>query len=100
MDLIHAISKVRFASARPQRVHLTRNGSYLVELLCMEVGQQAKTTSGTWTYYVVAGTAKLTAGGQTCELTPGQAAATDADEVHAVANAGEGRLICLAIGVP
>ena len=98
MDIVHAISKVRFASARPQVVHLTRSDGYFVDLLCMEAGQQAKVTSGPWTYYVVMGTAKLSGANGSGELSSGQMATTGADEVHTVANAGEGRLVCLVIG--
>lgn len=98
MDAVYAISKVRFASARPQRVRLTRNDSYAVEMLCMEAGQDAKVTSGPWTYYVVMGAATLTGPEGSVDLTPGQMATTDAKERHTLANAGEGRLVCLAIG--
>jgi len=98
MDIIPAISKVRFASARPQCVHLARNSSYVVDMLCMEAGQEAKITAGAWTYYVVMGTAKLTGAGGSSELSAGQMATTEADETHTLANAGEGRLVCLAVG--
>ncbi|MGB2821908.1 MAG: cupin domain-containing protein [Phycisphaerae bacterium] len=98
MDIVHAISKVRFATARPQCVHLTRNDSYLVDMLCMEAGQEAKTTSGAWAYYVVMGTARLTCAGGSAELSAGQMATAGPDETHTIANAGEGRLVCLAVG--
>jgi mannose-6-phosphate isomerase-like protein (cupin superfamily) len=100
MDVVQAIGKVRFASARPQRVHVSRSDLCAVEMLCMEAGQEAKVTAGPWTYYVVMGTAGLTSGPRREELTAGQAATTGADEVHTVANAGEGRLVCLAVGPP
>jgi len=100
MDIVNAISKVRFASARPQRVHIARNDNYLVEVLCMEAGQETKVTDGPWTYYVVMGTARIAAGGRAGELSPGQTVTTGPEEVHALANAGEGRLVCLAIGTP
>jgi len=98
MDIVPAISKVRFASARPQCVHLARSDSYVIDMLCMEAGQEARITSGAWTYYVVMGTAKLTGAGGPAELSAGQMAATGPDETHTVANAGEGRLVCLAVG--
>ena len=100
MDVVNAIAKVRFASARPQRVHLARNDAYHVEMLCMEAGQETKVTDGPWIYYVVTGTAKVAAGAQSGELSPGQAVTTGSQEVHTVANAGDGRLVCLAIGAP
>jgi len=98
MDVVHAISKVRFTSARPQWVHLARNDAYLVDMLCMEAGQEARITSGPCTYYVVMGTARLAAAAGSVELSVGQMASSAADETHTVANAGEGRLVCLALG--
>ena len=80
MDTVNAVSKVRFASARPQRVHLAGNESQLVELLCLEPGQETKTTTGPCVYYVVA-----------C-LGP--------QEPHTLTSTGEDRLICLALGCP
>lgn len=97
MDVVHAISKVRFATARPQRVRLSRNDAYVVEMLCMEAGQEIDATAGPWTYYVVMGTARLTAGASAGDVAAGQIAATEPDEHHTLANAGEGRLVCLAI---
>jgi len=98
METVNAIAKVRFASARAQRVHLARNDTCLVEMLCMEPGQDVRLADGPWTYYVIKGTAKLAAGQASAELAAGQAAATGPAEAHTLANVGEGRLICLAIG--
>ena len=98
MDVVQAIGKVRFASARPQRVHVSRNGACAVELLCMEAGQEAKVTAGPWTYYVVMGAARIAAGRRAEQIAAGEAAVTGPDEVHTLANAGEGRLVCLAVG--
>jgi quercetin dioxygenase-like cupin family protein len=100
MEIMNAIAKVRFASARPQRIHLARHDHCVVEMLCMEPGQKPDVSTGTWTYYIVKGTAELTAGSQAHTLTFGQVASTQADELHSVANTGEGRLVCLAIGSP
>ena len=100
MDTVNAVSKVRFASARPQRVHLARNDSQLVEMICLEQGQQTQVATGPWVYYVIAGTAKLVSAGQEGMLAPGHLACLGAAEPHTVANAGEGRLICLALGRP
>jgi quercetin dioxygenase-like cupin family protein len=100
MEIVNAIAKVRFASARPQRVRLARNDACVVELLCLEPGQEARVSAGMWTYYVVTGTATVTAGEQAGELTPGQMAVTQAGEAHTIANAGEARLVCLAAGRP
>ncbi len=97
MERHNAIAKVRFASARAQRVHLWRADGCVVELLCMEVGQETRVTSGAWCYYVATGTAELRAGGGAERLAPGQMGTTEPDEEHTLANAGEGRLVCLAV---
>jgi mannose-6-phosphate isomerase-like protein (cupin superfamily) len=97
MNVVNAVSKVRFASARPQRVQLSRSGAFSVEMLCMEAGQKVVMDSGSRVYYVVMGTATLTAGGESASLATGHLAATDADEPHTLANGGEGRLVCLAL---
>lgn len=98
MDLVNAIAKVRFATAKPQRVVLHRGEALLVEMLCFEPGQEVRVHQGEWAYYVVTGKAKLVAGGQTVDVPMGQLVATVAGEAHALANAGEQRLICLAYG--
>jgi quercetin dioxygenase-like cupin family protein len=98
MDVINAIAKVRFASAKPQRVHLTRGESCAVEMVCMEAGQAIHGIRGAWAYYVVTGTARVEAGDKNGELAAGQMAAAEGGETHSLANAGDGRLICLAIG--
>jgi len=99
MEVINAIAKVRFGSARPQRVQLHTSDDLTAELLCLEAGHKLKITSGQWTYYVVAGNAAIDNGGKSTELPTGQFAATGKDEAHTIANAGEGRLICLAVGI-
>lgn len=100
MDIVNAVSKVRFASARPQRVHLAKSESQLVELVCLEAGQEVRVTTGPWVYYVVAGAARLTCPDGQGDLSPGQLACLGPEETHTLANAGEGRLICLALGTP
>lgn len=98
MDFVNAIAKVRFASARPQRVALCKGESLTAELLCMEPGQKAKIETGEWTYYVITGTAVLKCGGQTSELPTGGFASCGAKEPHSLTGSGDQRLICLAIG--
>jgi len=98
MDVMNAIAKVRFASARPQRVFLARNATYTVEMLCMEAGQETQGAGGPSTYYVVMGAARITTANGANELSAGQTAVTEPDEAHTLANAGEGRLVCLAVG--
>ena len=98
MNTINAIAKVRFATAKPQHVQLGRNGELAVELICLEAGQSLEIRSGQWSYYVVAGSANVTANGQASRIGPGEVAMGEADERHVLANAGEGRLILLATG--
>jgi uncharacterized cupin superfamily protein len=68
------------------------------ELLCLEPGQKTKTLAGEWVYYVITGTASLTAGKRTEQLAMGGVAHVGADESHTLANPAENRLICLAVG--
>jgi len=98
MNFVNAIAKVRFASAKAQRVQLHKSETLLAEMLCMEPGQDVKVESGQWAYYIVTGTAGLTAGGTTNKLPTGQLAVTAPDEPHTIANSGESRLLCLAVG--
>lgn len=99
MNIVNAIAKARFGSAKPQRVQLHKGRNLVVELLCLEPGQKIRVSAGEWTYYVVAGAAVVTAAGNTLALPSGQLAATDApDEDHTLANNGEARCLCLAIG--
>jgi mannose-6-phosphate isomerase-like protein (cupin superfamily) len=100
MDVVNAVSKVRFATARPQRVHLAKGDSQLVELICLEAGQEVRVATGPWVYYVVAGTARLVCPDAEGTLGPGQLACLGATEPHTLANGGEARLICLALGTP
>jgi len=100
MDIVNAVSKVRFATARPQRVHLAKGAGQLVEMICLEAGQEVTVASGPWVYYVVAGTARLVSAGGQGTLGPGHLACLGAQEPHTVSNAGEGRLICLALTAP
>jgi len=97
MEIVNAISKVRWASTGPQHIHLVRGNSLRVELLCMEAGQKSLPATGPCAYYVVAGSAELAAGGKPHPLPAGQLAELGPGEGHTVANAGPGRLICLMI---
>ena len=99
MYFVNAISKVRFASAKPQRIRLGSTKGLVAELLCMEAGQKIVVRSGQWAYYVITGTAKFTAGNVSGEVPAGQAGICEVDEVHTVANASQQRLVCLIVGV-
>jgi len=98
MNVTNAIAKIRFASARAQRVQLHKGKGILVDLICVEPGQELQVASGEWAYYVITGTAKVAAGGTETPLPTGQLAAADANEKHALVNDGEQRLVCLAVG--
>lgn len=97
MDFVDAIAKVRFASARAQRVGLCRGGPLTVDLLCMEPGQDMNVSSGRWLYYVIKGQAKVVGDGEAV-VSAGQMAATGPEEAHNIANVAEQRLVCIAIG--
>ncbi|MFW6065999.1 MAG: hypothetical protein ACOC9S_04195 [Planctomycetota bacterium] len=97
MDTVNAISKARFASARPQRVQLRGGEALNVELLCLEPGQNVSTGDGRWVYYIAAGNATIQLGQDKHELGTGHLAVSGAGERPTVANAGETRLICLAV---
>ncbi len=100
MDITNAIAKVRFSSARPQRVHLNRDDELSAELLCIEPGQQFNIDSGQWVYYVITGAGTISADGTTTSLETGHTAASRFDEAHSLINSSEQRLICLAVGRP
>ena len=97
MNVVNAIAKVRFATARPQRVSLEKTPELCTELVCMEAGQSLKVSAGECVYYVVTGSGELTCGGTTEELSPGCAASIGPKEPHTLVASGEGRLICIAV---
>ena len=97
MEFVNAIAKARFSSARVQRVQLHRDEFLAVELLCFEPGQQLTAQGGRSVYYVVAGAAKFRSGDVERDLPTGQMAAAR-DEPHHITNAGEHRMLCLAVG--
>ena len=97
MNVVNAIAKVRFSSARPQRVQIHKGRGLLVEMLCLESAQKLRVEAGERAYYVVTGTAVVSAGGEKATLPAGQAAAFARDEPHEIATAGDGRLILLAL---
>ncbi len=96
MDVINAIAKVRFSSARPQRVQLYKNAAFSCDLLCLEPGQEY-TDTGRCAYYVIAGNGELRAGKDTKPLSIGNLANCAPDESHVIINSSEQRLICLAV---
>ncbi len=98
MNFTNAIAKVRFASAKPQKVTLNKSDSLTAELLCLEPGQNMKVASGQWNYYVITGTATIGSAEGSTDLPTGQFAGSETDEPHTITNDGEQRLIILAVG--
>jgi hypothetical protein len=96
MESFNAISKVRFSSARPQRVQLQKLNGVVCDLLCMEPKQELS-MSGRCAYYVVAGQGVIRSGKLSQDLSLGSLACTENDEHHTLLNNSEQRLICLAI---
>jgi quercetin dioxygenase-like cupin family protein len=100
MDAVNAIAKVRFASAKPQTVHLHKGRRLAADLLCMEPGQRLEVAASERIYYVVTGTGSLHSGGAEQALPTGQLAATAPQEPHGIANTGSQRLVCVVIRGP
>ncbi|HUT61099.1 MAG TPA: hypothetical protein VNA25_24900 [Phycisphaerae bacterium] len=97
MESVNAIAKVRFGSAKPQRVQLRKDAHASIELLCMEPGQKHKVASGRWAYYIVTGAASFAGKDSQADLATGQLAVTEPGETHTICTAGEHRLVCLAV---
>jgi hypothetical protein len=96
MEILNAVSKVRFNSVRPQKVRLHKADKVVCDLLCLEPKQEFP-GSGNVAYYVVAGTGQLRSGKQSHALNLGTFAATANEESHTITNSSEQRLICLVI---
>jgi len=58
MDIINAIAKVRFNSARPQRVQLAKCDGTDCDLLCLEPGQELS-AKGPSAYYIITGSGQV-----------------------------------------
>ncbi|NLF29648.1 MAG: cupin domain-containing protein [Planctomycetes bacterium] len=93
MTPTNAIAKVRFSSAKAQRVHLAQCEGLAAELLCLEGGQQLRIKSEAAVLYIILGTAEVSAGDQTVTLQTGYVFAPGT--AFTLANAGEHRLVCL-----
>lgn len=98
MDIVNAVAKARFGSAKAQRVQIHHSDRLHVDLICMEAGQQLRQEAGEWTYYVMAGSGAMTCQGNAQLLPTGQVAIAAEDEAHTLANAADKRLVVLAIG--
>ena len=100
MDFVNAISKVRFGSAKPQRIQLSKAGRFQAEMLCMDPRQRITVRTGQWMYYVVTGSAEVTVDEQTTSVATGQFAASAPGEVHTIVAAGDHRMVCMVFGHP
>ncbi len=100
MDIINAISKARFSSAKAQCVQLSRDGQLTSQLVCMEPGQAFNVNGGQWSYYVVTGEVEVSAGGESTRLPTSQLATSAPGEAHKLTTPGERRAVVLAIGTP
>jgi len=98
MDILNAIAKARFGSAKPQRIQLHKGLELSAELLCLETGQELRVPGGERTYYVITGSATITSAGSKAELQTGQLAACGLREQHTISNATDKRLVILAVG--
>ncbi len=96
MDILNAITKVRFNSARPQRVQLLKCDEYVCELLCLEPGQEL-TASGRSAYYLIAGHGEIRSGKDVQATELGHFINCEEGESHTIVNSSEQRLICLAV---
>jgi len=97
MDVVNAIAKARFATARPQRVQLSRAKGLKSDLLCMEPGQELSGGSGERLYYVIAGTAAVGGADKPTLAPAGQMVVVADGEPHTIACSGEQRLVCLVV---
>ncbi|MCL2701372.1 MAG: hypothetical protein FWE88_06730 [Phycisphaerae bacterium] len=96
MDIVNAIAKARFNSARAQRVPLHKTSAMHADLLCLEAGQSLDVPDGgAWTYYVIAGTVAVSQQ-QAVSLPQGHSVGVEGP--HTLRNVDQRRLILLAVG--
>ncbi len=93
MNIVNAISKVRFSSARPQRVHLLDMPAGAVDLLCLESAQELPVAGPSTVLYVVTGAARVSDGKNTRDLSAGHLFVPEGD--CTLTNTAEQRLVCL-----
>jgi len=96
MDIINAIAKVRFNSARPQRVQLAKCDGTDCDLLCLEPGQELS-AKGPSAYYIITGSGQVKLKSESRDLAMGHFLHCADGESHTLINSSEQRLICLSI---
>lgn len=94
MDAVNAISKVRFNSAKPQRVQLLQSESGQADLLCLE-REQSTDLDGPGMLYVITGTATVT-GSDAGETKLSSGFLGRCEGRCTLVNSSEQRLVCLA----
>jgi hypothetical protein len=93
MTPINAIAKVRFSSAKAQRVHLVESHPLSADLLCLESRQEIAVPSPAILYAITGAATVIDTHGK-LELSAGQLVALEVDAT--VSNPHEQRLVCLA----
>ena len=93
MTPTNAIAKIRFSSAKPQRVHLAESDRLASELLCLESGQRMKVSDPNTILYVILGTAEIEDDDRKVSVQTGCLVAPGMK--FTLTNAGEQRLVCL-----
>lgn len=96
MNILNVISKVRFNSARPQRIHLEKCGKVSCELLCLEPGQE-NVAEQNCAYYVIAGSGQIKTGQGPGAINPGCLVSAEDGKGHTIVNNSDQRLICLVV---
>jgi quercetin dioxygenase-like cupin family protein len=98
MELINAVAKIRFSSAKAQCVQLSEGPGVRAELICLEAGQELTVEKGQWVYYVITGTTGFRVGEKSQQAPTGQIVVFEQDQKHTLSAAGERRSVCLATG--
>ncbi len=99
----HVPSLVAFSPEKMKKVALVDTPSLFCDAYCFEPGQaQAghRHAVGDKLYYVVAGAARITVGGEQRSVGPGDLVCAPAGEDHAVENPGPERLVLLVMMAP
>lgn len=103
MSFGYAPNHARFADAKMQKSNLFESAPMVVDLYCLEPGQEQRVHSHAGEakmYYVIEGEGEFTVGDDSRTLGPGHFACADAGVPHGVANRSTGRLTVLVVIAP